>query len=48
MERSQYFLLFSALLTLLLSAVAVAMGHDCRSRAELVAVLKPWAPAGCR
>ncbi|WP_406705001.1 putative ABC transporter permease subunit YbbP [Sodalis sp.] len=37
-ERSQ----FSALLTLLLSvaAVAVAMGHYCRSRAELVAVLK--------
>lgn len=42
MERSQYFLLLSALLTLLLSvaAVTVAMGHYCRSRAELVAVLK--------
>lgn len=40
MERSQYFLLLSALLTLLLSVAAVAMGHYCRSRAELVAVLK--------
>lgn len=38
MERSQYFLLLSALLTLLLSVAA--MGHYCRSRAELVAVLK--------
>lgn len=40
MERSQYFLLLSELLTLLLSVAAVAVGHYCRSRAELVAVLK--------
>ncbi|TCV94452.1 putative ABC transporter permease subunit YbbP [Biostraticola tofi] len=42
LERSQYFLLLSALLTLLLSvaAVAVSMGHYCRSRGDLVAVLK--------
>lgn len=42
MQRSQQFLLLSALLTLLLSvaAVAVAMGHYCRSRYDLVAVLK--------
>lgn len=40
MERSHYFLLLSALLTLLLSVAAVAMGHYCRSRAELVAMLK--------
>lgn len=42
LERSHYFLLLSALLTLLLSvaAVAVAMGHYCRSRSELIAVLK--------
>lgn len=39
MERSQYFLLLSEQLTLLLS-VAVAMGHYCRRRAELVTVLK--------
>ncbi|QCR36838.1 putative ABC transporter permease subunit YbbP [Nissabacter sp. SGAir0207] len=42
LQRSQQFLLLSALLTLLLSvsAVAVAMGHYCRSRYDLVAVLK--------
>ncbi len=42
MERAHYFLVLSALLTLLLSvaAVAVAMGHYCRSRSDLVAVLK--------
>jgi putative ABC transport system permease protein len=42
LERSQQFLLLSALLTLLLAvaAVAVAMGHYCRSRYDLVAVLK--------
>lgn len=42
MERSRSFLVLSALLTLLLSvaAVAVAMGHYCRSRGDLVAVLK--------
>ncbi|HEY0210378.1 putative ABC transporter permease subunit YbbP [Acerihabitans sp.] len=42
MERSRSFLALSALLTLLLSvaAVAVAMGHYCRSRGDLVAVLK--------
>lgn len=41
-ERSQKFLLLSALLTLLLAvaAVAVAMGHYCRSRYDLVAILK--------
>lgn len=41
-QRSQQFLLLSALLTLLLavSAVAVAMSHYCRSRYDLVAVLK--------
>ncbi|SVJ07438.1 oxidoreductase [Shigella sonnei] len=42
MERSQQFLLLSALLTLLLAvaAVAVAMNHYCRSRYDLVAILK--------
>ncbi|WP_413740117.1 putative ABC transporter permease subunit YbbP [Sodalis sp. RH14] len=42
LERSRSFLVLSALLTLLLSvaAVAVAMGHYCRSRGDLVAVLK--------
>lgn len=42
LERSQQFLLLSALLTLLLSvaAVAVAMSHYCRSRYDLVALLK--------
>lgn len=42
MQRSQQFLLLSALLTLMLaiSAVAVAMSHYCRSRYDLVAVLK--------
>ncbi|WP_368928493.1 putative ABC transporter permease subunit YbbP [Mixta calida] len=42
MQRAQQFLLLSALLTLLLSvaAVAVAMSHYCRSRYDLVAVLK--------
>lgn len=42
LQRAQQFLLLSALLTLLLSiaAVAVAMGHYCRSRYNLVAVLK--------
>ena len=41
-QRSHSFLVLSALLTLILSvaAVAVAMGHYCRSRGELVAVLK--------
>ncbi|ACS84861.1 putative ABC transporter permease subunit YbbP [Musicola paradisiaca] len=42
LQRAQQFLLLSALLTLLLSvaAVAVAMGHYCRSRYDLVAILK--------
>lgn len=42
LERSQQFLLLSALLTLLLAiaAVAVAMGHYCRSRYDLAAILK--------
>ncbi|QCT20242.1 ABC transporter permease [Jejubacter calystegiae] len=42
MERSRQFLLLSALLTLLLAvaAVAVAMSHYCRSRYDLVAILK--------
>ena len=42
LERSQQFLLLSALLTLLLAvaAVAVAMNHYCRSRYDLVAILK--------
>ncbi|MCV9877858.1 putative ABC transporter permease subunit YbbP [Brenneria izbisi] len=42
LKRSQQFLLLSALLTLLLSiaAVAVSMSHYCRSRYDLVAVLK--------
>lgn len=42
LQRAQQFLILSALLTLLLSsaAVAVAMGHYCRSRYDLVAVLK--------
>jgi putative ABC transport system permease protein len=41
-------LLLSALLTLLLAvaAVAVAMSHYCRSRYDLVAILKPSAPGG--
>lgn len=42
LQRSQQFLLLSALLTLGLAvaAVAVAMGHYCRSRYDLVAILK--------
>ncbi len=46
LQRAQQFLLLSALLTLLLSiaAVAVAMGHYCRSRYDLVAVLKTLGP----
>lgn len=42
LERSQQFFLLSALLTLLLAvaAVAVAMSHYCRSRYDLVAILK--------
>jgi len=42
MQRAQQFLLLSALLTLLLAiaAVVVAMNHYCRSRYDLVAVLK--------
>lgn len=42
LERSQQFLLLSALLTLLLAvaAVAVAMSHYCRSRYDLIAILK--------
>jgi zona occludens toxin (predicted ATPase) len=48
LERSQQFLLLSALLTLLLAvaAVAVAMSHYCRSRYDLVANSKRWAPEG--
>jgi predicted lysophospholipase L1 biosynthesis ABC-type transport system permease subunit len=48
LERSQQFLLLSALLTLLLAvaAVAVAMGHYCRSRYDLVAILKTLGRAG--
>jgi putative ABC transport system permease protein len=45
LERSQQFLLLSALLTLLLAAVAVAMGH-CRSRYDLVAILKTLGAGG--
>lgn len=42
LERAQNFLLLSAILTLLLSvaAVAVSMSHYCRSRYNLIAVLK--------
>ncbi|GKX54147.1 permease [Leminorella grimontii] len=42
LQRAQNFLLLSAVLTLLLAvaAVAVSMGHYCRSRYNLVAVLK--------
>ncbi|WP_142501739.1 putative ABC transporter permease subunit YbbP [Klebsiella sp. 2680] len=42
LQRSQQFLLLSALLTLLLAvaAVAVAMSHYCRSRYDRVAILK--------
>lgn len=42
LQRAQQFLLLSALLTLLLAmaAVSVAMGHYCRSRHELMALLK--------
>ncbi|MCC3702236.1 ABC transporter permease [Rouxiella badensis] len=42
LQRSQQFLTLSALLTLMLSiaAVAVSMNHYCRSRYDLVAVLK--------
>lgn len=42
LQRAQNFLLLSAILTLLLSvaAVAVSMGHYCRSRYNLIAVLK--------
>jgi putative ABC transport system permease protein len=41
-QRSHSFLVLSALLTLMLAvaAVAVAMGHYCRSRGDVVAVLK--------
>ena len=48
LERSQQFLLLSALLTLLLAvaAVAVAMGHYCRSRYDTVAILKTTGRAG--
>ncbi len=50
MERSQQFLLLSALLTLLLAvaAVAVAMNHYCRSRYDLVAILKTLGGQGER
>lgn len=42
LQRSQQFLTLSALLTLMLSiaAIAVSMAHYCRSRYDLVAVLK--------
>ncbi|SUB81977.1 ABC-type transport system involved in multi-copper enzyme maturation, permease component [Pragia fontium] len=42
LQRAQNFLLLSAILTLLLSvaAVAVSMSHYCRSRHNLIAVLK--------
>ncbi|WP_047608899.1 putative ABC transporter permease subunit YbbP [Rahnella aquatilis] len=42
LQRSQQFLTLSALLTLMLAiaAIAVSMGHYCRSRYDLVAVLK--------
>lgn len=42
LQRAQQFLLLSALLTLLLAiaAVAVAMSHYCRSRYDVVAILK--------
>ncbi|WP_140918117.1 putative ABC transporter permease subunit YbbP [Limnobaculum xujianqingii] len=42
LQRAQNFLLLSAILTLLLSvaAVAVSMSHYCRSRYNLIAVLK--------
>lgn len=42
LQRAQQFLLLSALLTLLLAiaAVAVAMSHYCRSRYDLIAILK--------
>lgn len=42
LERAHYFLLLSAVLTLLLSvaSIAVSMGHYCRSRYDLIAVLK--------
>ncbi len=42
LQRAQQFLLLSALLTLLLAiaAVTVAMSHYCRSRYDLVAILK--------
>ena len=48
LERSQQFLLLSALLTLLLAvaAVAVAMSHYCRSRYDLVAILKTLGAGG--
>jgi putative ABC transport system permease protein len=47
LERSQQFLLLSALLTLLLAvAVAVAMSHYCRSRYDLVPSSRRWAPGG--
>ena len=48
LERSQQFLLLSALLTLLLAvaAVAVAMGHYCRSRYDRWRSLKPSARGG--
>ena len=50
LERSQQFLLLSALLTLLLAiaAVAVAMGHYCRSRYDLVAILKTLGAGGAQ
>lgn len=42
LQRADHFLFLSSLLTLILSsaAVAIAMGHYCRSRYDLVAVLK--------
>lgn len=48
LQRAQQFLTLSALLTLLLSAatVAVAMNHYCRSRYDLVAVLKTLGAGG--
>lgn len=48
MQRAQQFMQLSALLTLILaiSAVAVAMSHYCRSRYDLVAVLKTLGAGG--
>ena len=48
LQRSQQFLLLSALLTLLLSIAAVAVAMNCRSRYDLIAVLKTLgAGRGC-